>query len=83
MMSMSSGDDGWRKITRNGGWDTDNGILSCGAYVFGDPEGDRKFSFLFTGHHLTMRCDGNSGGPGDLCLRWLVLRAAGRGRLPG
>ena len=60
MMSMSSGDDGWRKITRNGGWDTDNGILSCGAYIFGDPEGDRKFSFLFTGHHLTMRCDGNS-----------------------
>lgn len=60
MMSMSSGDDGWRKITRNGGWDTDNGILSCGAYVFGDPEGERKYSFLFTGHHLTMRCDGNS-----------------------
>jgi hypothetical protein len=60
MMSMSSGDDGWRKITRNGGWDTNDGILSCGAYIFGDPEGDRKFSFLFTGHHLTMRCDGNS-----------------------
>ena len=60
MMSMSSGDDGWRKITRNGGWDTDDGILSCGAYVFGDPEGERKYSFLFTGHHLTMRCDGNS-----------------------
>ena len=60
MMSMSSGDDGWRKITRNGGWDTDDGILSCGAYIFGDPEGDRKFSFLFTGHHLTMRCDGDS-----------------------
>ncbi|MDR3403312.1 MAG: DUF3500 domain-containing protein [Chthoniobacter sp.] len=60
MMSMSSGDDGWRKITRNGGWDTNDGILSCGAYIFGDPEGDRKYSFLFTGHHLTMRCDGNS-----------------------
>ena len=60
MMSMSSGDDGWRKITRGGGWDTDDGILSCGAYIFGDPEGERKFSFLFTGHHLTMRCDGNS-----------------------
>lgn len=60
LMSMSSGDDGWRKITRNGGWDASDGILSCGAYIFGDPEGDRKFTFLFTGHHLTMRCDGNS-----------------------
>lgn len=60
MMSLSSGEDGWRKITRNGGWDTNDGILSCGAYIFGDPEGDRKYSFLFTGHHLTMRCDGNS-----------------------
>lgn len=61
LRSMSSGDDeGWRKITRGGGWDASDGILSCGAYIFGDPTGDRKFTFLFTGHHLTMRCDGNS-----------------------
>jgi hypothetical protein len=60
LQSMSSGEDGYRRITRNGGWDTNDGILSCGAYIFGDPTGDRKFSFLFTGHHLTVRCDGNS-----------------------
>lgn len=60
LMSMSSGEEGYRKITRGGTWDSDNGILSCGAYVFGDPDSDRKFSFLFTGHHMTLRCDGNS-----------------------
>ncbi len=60
LKSMTSGDEGWRKITRNGGWDANDGILSCGAYIFGDPESARKFTFLFTGHHLTMRCDGNS-----------------------
>lgn len=61
LKSMSSGDEqSWRKITRDGGWDANDGILSCGAYIFGDPTGDRKFTFLFTGHHLTMRCDGNS-----------------------
>ena len=30
-----------------------------GADIFGDPS-KGKFAFLFTGHHLTVRCDGDS-----------------------
>ena len=60
MFSMSSGEEGYQKITRNGDWDSQHGILSCGAYIFGDPSGDEEFCFLFAGHHMTLRCDGNS-----------------------
>src|SRR5262249_61335213 len=27
---------------------------------FGDPTTDQPFAWVFTGHHLTVRCDGNS-----------------------
>jgi len=60
LRAMSSGEDGYRQITRNGTWDANDGILSGGAYVFGNPTGGQPFCFLFAGHHLTVRCDGNS-----------------------
>lgn len=60
LQAMSSGEDGYRQITRNGSWDSNDGILSGGAYIFGNPTGDQRFSFLFAGHHMTIRCDGNS-----------------------
>lgn len=60
LRAMSSGEDGYRQITRNGTWDANDGILSGGAYIFGNPTGNQPFCFLFAGHHLTVRCDGNS-----------------------
>jgi Protein of unknown function (DUF3500) len=59
LQAISSGEDGYRQITRNGSWDSNDGILSGGAYIFGDPT-TNQYCFLFAGHHLTVRCDGNS-----------------------
>src|SRR5262249_26371757 len=61
--AMSSGDDGYRRISRNTGakkWDASGKFENCGAYIFGDPSGKDKYAFVFSGHHLTIRCDGNS-----------------------
>ena len=60
LKSICSGDDGFRLISRGGTWDGSTAFENCGAYIFGDPTGDNQFSFVFTGHHLTVRCDGNS-----------------------
>jgi hypothetical protein len=61
LRSITSGnDDSWRAISRNGTWDGSENFDSCGAYIFGDPTGNRPFAWVFTGHHLTVRCDGNS-----------------------
>jgi hypothetical protein len=60
LRSITSGDDGWRAISRNGTWDNTGAFDRCGAYIFGDPTGNRPFAWVFTGHHLTVRCDGNS-----------------------
>ena len=41
-------------------WDTDEeGLEDCSIALFGKP-GDGKFEFVFTGRHVTRRCDGNS-----------------------
>src|SRR5438067_600012 len=32
----------------------------CGAAIFGDPSGNQQVCWLYTGHSLTVRCDGNS-----------------------
>ena len=61
MKSMSSGDDGYVKLSRNGRWDTGGGFGGCGANFFGDPGTDgQQWAFVFSGHHLTVRCDGDS-----------------------
>jgi hypothetical protein len=60
LKSISSGEDGYRRISRNGTWDTSGSIQNCGALIFGEPGDGRKFSWVFTGHHLTVRCDGHS-----------------------
>lgn len=61
MKSISSGDDGYTKLSRNGGWDTGGGFGGCGANFFGDPAAERaQWAFIFSGHHLTVRCDGDS-----------------------
>jgi hypothetical protein len=57
--AIASDDKGWHQITRAGTWDASKSFDNCGADIFGDPAGG-KFAFEFTGHHLTVRCDGDS-----------------------
>ncbi len=57
--AISGGESGWNQITRAGTWDASKTFDACGADIFGDPA-TGKFAFLFTGHHLTVRCDGDS-----------------------
>lgn len=57
--AMSAGDEAsWKQITRAGTWDASKSFDKTGANIFGDPS-KGEFAFLFTGHHLTLRCDGN------------------------
>jgi Protein of unknown function (DUF3500) len=60
LRSISNGDEGYRLMSRGGTWDNSQAFERCGAYIFGDPTGDGQFAWVFTGHHLTVRCDGNS-----------------------
>jgi len=60
LRAISSDEDGYRKMTRNGTFDGSGSLQGCGATIFGDPSGGQKYCWLFTGHHLTVRCDGNS-----------------------
>ncbi len=56
---MSSGDDGYRRISRGGTWDASQKFSRCGALFFGEPVWPNKCAFVFAGHHLTIRCDGD------------------------
>jgi hypothetical protein len=58
LKALSSGEEGWNQITRGGTWDASKAFENCGANLFGDASG--KYTWVFTGHHLTLRCDGNS-----------------------
>jgi len=59
--AISSGEDGYRRLSRNGRWDASGALNRCGAMIFCNPLVAReKFALVFTGHHLTVRCDGNS-----------------------
>ncbi len=60
LRAIASDEEGYRRITRNGTFDNSQSFDRCGAYIFGDPSGDNQFAWVFTGHHLTVRCDGNS-----------------------
>lgn len=57
--AMSSDDKGWHQVSRAGTWDASKSFDNTGADIFGDPS-KGKFAFLFTGHHLTMRCDADN-----------------------
>jgi len=58
--AMSSGEQGYRQISRRGTWDASKTFDNCGAMIFGDPTPGNKFAFVFAGHHLTIRCDGDT-----------------------
>ncbi len=57
---ISEDEMAWKRISRNGTWDGSRSFEGCGAVIFRDPTEGEKFSWVFTGHHLTIRCDGNS-----------------------
>jgi hypothetical protein len=59
LKSLSSGDDGYRRVSRGGTWDGSKSLSRCGAIFFGEPAKGEKYAFVFSGHHLTLRCDGD------------------------
>jgi len=60
LRAIASDEDGYSKITRNGTFANSGSLQGCGAVIFGDPSSKDKYAWVFTGHHLTVRCDGNS-----------------------
>jgi hypothetical protein len=58
--AIASDEDGHRQLTRGGTFDNSGSFTNCGADIFGEAVEGRQFSWVFTGHHLTVRCDGNS-----------------------
>jgi len=56
--ALTTGDEAsWKQVTRGGTWDGSKSFGKTGPNIFGDPVAG-KYAFLFTGHHLTLRCDG-------------------------
>ncbi|MBN9122588.1 MAG: DUF3500 domain-containing protein, partial [Planctomycetes bacterium] len=58
--AIANGEQGYKELSRNGRFDNSNDFESISAIVYGEPAEGKKFSLVFTGHHLTVRCDGNS-----------------------
>jgi len=58
--SICNGEEGYNRLSRNGKFDGSGDFESIGALLFGEPVDGKKFSLVFSGHHLTLRCDGNS-----------------------
>jgi hypothetical protein len=59
IQALSSGEEGYRQLSRRGTWDGSRSFGGCGAMFFGNPTGKEKYAFVFSGHHLTLRCDGD------------------------
>jgi hypothetical protein len=60
LRAISADDDGYRRISRNGTWDGSQSLQNCGALIFGEVADNKKYAWVFTGHHLTVRCSGSS-----------------------
>jgi hypothetical protein len=58
--SVLANEEAFERITRHGKWDSSGSFEGCGAIIFGEPSDNSKFAWVFAGHHLTLRCDGNS-----------------------
>ena len=58
--SISNGEDGYKRLSRGGTFDGSKSFEGMGALTYGEPVEGKKFSLVFSGHHLTLRCDGNS-----------------------
>jgi hypothetical protein len=58
--SISNGEEGYRRLSRNNKFDNSGDFENIGALIYGEPAEGKKFSLVFSGHHITLRCDGNS-----------------------
>ncbi len=58
--AIANGEQGYKELSRNGRFDNSGDFESISAIIYGEPAEGKKFSLVFTGHHLTVRCDGNS-----------------------
>ncbi|MDX1944748.1 MAG: DUF3500 domain-containing protein [Pirellulaceae bacterium] len=58
LVSILSGEDAFKRLSRHGEWDSSESFEGCGMHLFGEP--DSKFAMVFAGHHITLRCDGDS-----------------------
>jgi hypothetical protein len=58
--AIANGEEGYKRLSRAGRFDNSNDFESISAIIYGDAVEGKKFSLVFTGHHLTVRCDGNS-----------------------
>jgi hypothetical protein len=60
LRAICNGSEGYDKISRNGSFDSSGSFEGLGAVIFGEPVDNKPFALVFSGHHLTIRCDGNS-----------------------
>ncbi len=60
LFAILSDVEAFERVSRYNKWDASKSFEGCGATIFGEPSDDKKFAFVFSGHHLTLRCDGNS-----------------------
>jgi Protein of unknown function (DUF3500) len=58
--SILASDEAWERLSRKGTWDSSGSFEGCGAVLFGEPGDNSPYAFVFSGHHITLRCDGNS-----------------------
>ena len=58
--AIGNGEEGYKQLSRNGRFDASNDFETIGALIYGEAAEGKKFSLVFCGHHLTVRCDGNS-----------------------
>lgn len=58
--AIANGEEGYKALSRNGRFDNSNDFETIGALIYGEAVEGKKFSLVFCGHHLTVRCDGNS-----------------------
>jgi hypothetical protein len=60
LKAILANDEAFERLSRHGKWDSSGSFEGCGAVLFGEPEGKSPYAWVFSGHHLTLRCDGNS-----------------------
>jgi hypothetical protein len=58
--SISNGEEGYKRLSRNNKFDNSGDFENIGALIYGEPAEGKKFSLVFSSHHLTVRCDGDS-----------------------
>lgn len=58
--AIANGEEGYKQLSRDGRFDASNDFENIGALIYGEAVQGKKFALVFCGHHITVRCDGNS-----------------------